>query len=86
MNVLDQTQEIVAFIDNLRDDRNMSQGDFLHNIVSMRQYRRYLSGESTMSYTILDQLAKRLDFDAELIIMELEAKKISPNPTNQSTI
>lgn len=76
MKEIDQTQEIVVFIDNLRDDRNMNQGDFLHNIVSMRQYRRYLSGESTMSYTILDQLAKRLDFDAELIIMELETKKI----------
>ena len=56
MKEIDQTQEIVVFIDNLRDDRNMNQGEFLHNIVSMRQYRRYLSGESTnVFYTILDQ-------------------------------
>jgi hypothetical protein len=35
-----------------------------------------MNGDSTMSYMILDKLARRLDFDAELIIMEYEAEKI----------
>lgn len=76
MNEIDQTREIITFIDKLRAYRNMTQEDFLHNIVSMRQYRRYMNGDSTMSYMILDKLARRLDFDAELIIMEYEAEKI----------
>ncbi|CCV65174.1 conserved hypothetical protein [Paracholeplasma brassicae] len=76
MNEIDQTREIITFIDKLRAYRNMTQENFLHNIVSMRQYRRYMNGDSTMSYMILDKLARRLDFDAELIIMEYEAEKI----------
>lgn len=76
MKEIDQTREIIVFIDKLRSYRNMTQEELLHDIVSMRQYRRYMNGDSTMSYMILDLLAKRLDFDAELIIMELEAEKI----------
>lgn len=77
MKEIDQTKEIIVFIDKLRAYRNMTQEDLLHDIVSMRQYRRYMNGDSTMSYVILDKLARRLDFDAELIIMEFEAEKIS---------
>ncbi|MFA5692827.1 MAG: hypothetical protein WC907_04345 [Acholeplasmataceae bacterium] len=57
-------------------DRNLSQENFLHDVISLRQYRRYLSGDSTLSYVILDKLAKKLGFDAEYIIMELEIEKI----------
>ncbi len=76
MQKFDQSREIALFIDKLRMDRNFSQENFLHDIISLRQYRRYLSGDSTLSYVILDKLAKKLGFDAEYIIMELETEKV----------
>jgi len=75
MRKFDQSREIALFIDKLRSFRNISQEDFLFDIISMRQYRRYMNGDSTLSYVILDKLAKRLGFTAEYIIMELETEK-----------
>lgn len=76
MKKFDQSREFALFIDKLRVFRNISQEDFLFEIVSMRQYRRYMNGDSTLSYHILDQLANRLGFNAEFIIMELETEKL----------
>lgn len=76
MNEMNQSQEIILFIDRLRADRNITQEDFLHGVVSMRQYRRYLRGDSSMSYSLIEQLAKRLGFDSEMIILELETEKL----------
>lgn len=77
MRKYDQTSEIVLFIEKLRSLRNITQEDFLHDIVSLRQYRRYISGDSTISYSILEQLAKRLGFEANFIITELETEKVN---------
>ncbi|VEU79917.1 helix-turn-helix domain-containing protein [Haploplasma axanthum] len=76
MRKFDQSREIALFIEKLREYRNISQEEFLDDIVSMRQYRRYMNGDSTLSYVILDKLAIKLGFDAEFIIMELETEKI----------
>lgn len=76
MRKFDQSREIALFIDKLRSYRNISQEDFLFDIISMRQYRRYMNGDSTLSYLILDKLAKRLGFNAEFVIMELETEKV----------
>lgn len=76
MKKFDQSREISLFIEKLRAYRNLTLEEFLHDIVSIRQYRRYLSGDSTLSYLILDQLATRLGFSAEYVIMELETEKI----------
>lgn len=76
MRKFDQSREIALFIEKLREYRNISQEEFLDDIVSMRQYRRYMNGDSTLSYVILDKLAIKLGFNAEFIIMELETEKI----------
>lgn len=76
MNEMNQSQEIILYIDRLRADRNITQEDFLDGVVSMRQYRRYLKGDSSMSYSLIDQLAKRLGFDSEMILLELESEKL----------
>ena len=76
MKKFDQSREISLFIEKLRAYRNLTLEEFLHDIVSIRQYRRYLSGDSTLSYLILDNLATRLGFSAEYVIMELETEKI----------
>ena len=77
MKKYDQTSEIVLFIEKLRSLRNITQEDFLHDIVSLRQYRRYISGDSTISYSILEKLSKRLGFEANFIITELETEKVN---------
>ncbi|CCV65173.1 Putative transcriptional regulator [Paracholeplasma brassicae] len=76
MNLMNHSRELVLYIDRLRLDRNISQDIFLENIVSSRQYRRYLSGDSTLSYVVLDKLSKRLGYNAEFVIMEVEAERI----------
>lgn len=76
MKKFDQSREIALFVDKLRAYRNISQEDFLFEIISMRQYRRYMNGDSTLSYVVLDKLARRLGFTAEFVIMEIEAEKI----------
>ncbi|MBU1143206.1 MAG: hypothetical protein KKH92_06095 [Firmicutes bacterium] len=76
MRKFDQSREIALFIDKLRSFRNIAQEDFLHDIISMRQYRRYMNGDSTLSYLVLDKLAKKLGFNAEFVIMELETEKM----------
>ena len=75
MDKFDQSREIALYIDRLRTYRNITLEDFLFDIVSIRQYRRYMSGDSTLSFVILDQLSKRLGFDAEILIMELQTEK-----------
>lgn len=77
MRKYDQTSELVLFIEKLRSFRNITQEDFLHDIVSLRQYRRYISGDSTISYSILDKLSRRLGFEANFIITELETEKVN---------
>lgn len=81
MRKYDQTREITLFIEKLRNLRNITQNNFLHDIVSLRQYRRYLNGDSVISYTVLNKLAKRLGFELTFIISELDTEKI--NQTKQ---
>lgn len=81
MNSINQSQHLAFYIDRLRQMRNMSTEDFLDGIVSSRQYRRYISGDSTMSYLVLDDLSKRLGFTAENVLMELETEKIKQSQT-----
>lgn len=76
MNAINQSRELALYIDRLRLYRNISQDTFLEDIVSARQYRRYLNGVSTLSYVILDKLSRRLGFNAEFVIMEVESEKI----------
>lgn len=76
MDQFNQSRDLAIYIDRLRIYRNISQDDFLVDIVSSRQYRRYLSGDSTMTYIVLDKLSRRLGFNAEFIIMEVESAKI----------
>ncbi len=76
MRKYDQTSEIVLFFEKLRSLRNITQEDFLHDIISLRQYRRYLSGDSTISYSVLEKLSKRLGFETNFIIAELATEKV----------
>lgn len=81
MNSINQSQHLAFYIDRLRSMRNLSVEEFLDGIVSSRQFRRYIGGDSQMSYVILDKLSRRLGFNAENVIMELESHKIKQSQT-----
>ena len=49
-----------SFIENLRISRNMSREEFLKDILSLRQYSRFLKGESEISNTKILQLSEKL--------------------------
>ncbi len=64
------------FFDNVRLSRGLTQEEFVFDIVSMRQYRRYLSGECKISQTVVRQFSERLGLKPEHIIMDYEASKV----------
>ena len=48
------------FIDDLRKKRNMSRENFINGIISIRQYQRYVNGESSLNNEKLFKLIDRL--------------------------
>ncbi len=53
--------DFARFIDELRDSRNISREDFVRNIISSRQYYRYIRGESSLKDETLNRLLDRLE-------------------------
>ncbi|AIO19543.1 hypothetical protein KQ51_01667 [Candidatus Izimaplasma bacterium HR1] len=57
------SNDFARFIDELRDSRNISREDFVENIISLRQYYRFIKGESSLRSETLNALMSRLDFN-----------------------
>lgn len=71
------SKELAMFFDTIRYQRGMTQLDFVEGIISIRQYRRYLSGESKMTQDVINQLSRRLGFKPEHIILDFEASRVN---------
>ncbi len=67
---LNFSQSLANYLDALRTKKNMTQEDFTNGIVSMRQYRRYLRGESDVAPYVFDQFAERLGLNIEYLVFE----------------
>lgn len=52
-----------SFIDNLRKARNMSREDFIEGTISLRQYQRYVNGETSLNNDKLFKLIDKLELD-----------------------
>ncbi len=70
---------LVKFLESLRQRRKINQNTFVEGIISLRQYKRYLSGDSEMPYRVLSQLSERLGFHQVKILTELEKEKANQN-------
>lgn len=57
------TEVLCKYIESLRKLRNIELDDFTKGIVSTRQYKRYLSGDSEMPYRVLNLFSERLGFN-----------------------
>jgi len=71
-----KSKELCNYLERLRSARNMSQESFTTGITSLRQYRRYLSGESDLPFQVIDQLCDRLGIQTINLIRELETARI----------
>ncbi len=71
-----KSNTLCIYIESLRTARHISQEAFLHEIVSIRQYRRYLRGESDIPFSIISQLTARLGLKTDTILREFEVAKI----------
>ncbi|MFU8793399.1 MAG: hypothetical protein ACNA7K_05170 [Acholeplasmataceae bacterium] len=70
------SRELALFFEKLRFQRQMSQEEFATDIVSLRQYRRYLNGDCEIPYRVLNQFSEKLGFKSEHVILELESERL----------
>jgi len=70
-----KSQELCIYLEQLRAARNISQELFTNGVVSLRQYRRYLNGESDIPFQVLDQLSDKLSIQTINLLKELETAR-----------
>lgn len=71
-----KSKELCIYLERLRAARNISQEVFTENVVSLRQYRRYLNGESDIPFQIIHNLTTKLGVKTDNLLRELENVKL----------
>jgi transcriptional regulator with XRE-family HTH domain len=67
---------LIIYIERLRIARHISQETFVDGVVSIRQYRRYLKGESEVPFSVIHQLTSKLGLKTDTILREFEVAKV----------
>lgn len=65
----------INYLEEIRYKRNMTQVEFLDNIVSLRQYKRYRKGECEISIDILSKLTKKLNISLSKLLINYDLDK-----------
>jgi transcriptional regulator with XRE-family HTH domain len=71
-----KSKELCEYLERLRSARNISQEAFTDGVVSLRQYRRYLNGESDLPFQVLDLLSEKLGIQTINLLREIETERI----------
>jgi hypothetical protein len=71
-----KSAELCVYLERLRSARNISQESFVTDVVSIRQYRRYLNGESDIPFPVVDVLCMKLGIQTIDLLRELETERI----------
>jgi len=71
-----KSKELCIYLERLRAARNISQEAFTLNVVSLRQYRRYLNGESDIPFQVIHNLTAKLGVKTDNLLRELENVKV----------
>ena len=66
------SRELCNYIERFRSARKLSQENMTDGIVSLRQYRRYLNGESDMPFSIFNQIIDKLGLHTDNVLREME--------------
>ncbi|MFK5883859.1 MAG: hypothetical protein QM489_05885 [Candidatus Izemoplasma sp.] len=61
-------------LEKLRYGRGLTQDEFVSNIVSIRQYKRYRSGECDIPYQVLNLFSKKLQTPLTNLLYEFESE------------
>lgn len=77
-DVMDTTG-LINYIERLRKSRDMMQVTLLKDIVSTRQYQRYLKGVSVAPIEIVNQLSERIGLQIRYLIQSYELDKKKEN-------
>lgn len=70
------SREMCVLLDDFRQKKKLSMIKFTDEIVSLRQYKRYLYGTSEMPFKMFVDLCGRIQTDPMYLIFELERKRI----------
>lgn len=68
------------FLDEMRSSRNISRENFTDEIISIRQYQRYISGETSINNEKLFKLIDRLNMDLQSVyrqFIKMEDEELS---------
>lgn len=63
------------FIENLRYARGMSQEEFLHDVISIRQYQRYRNGTSEISMDCIERMSNKLGIETRKLLADFQHEK-----------
>lgn len=69
------SMELANYLEKIRFGRNVSQEEFVHGIVSIRQYQRYKNGDSVIPYEKIDQFAEKLGINTKKLLAEFESAR-----------
>lgn len=75
MAKLNFSQSLLVYLDTLRKHKHMTQEELTNDIVSMRQYRRYLRGESNIAPYVFDLFTERLGLNLEYVVIQFKQEK-----------
>lgn len=64
------------FLEKLRYGRNLTQEEFVSDVVSIRQYKRYRSGECDIPYQILNRFSEKLQISITNLLTGFENEKL----------
>ncbi|MDY0294879.1 MAG: hypothetical protein RBQ71_03625 [Acholeplasmataceae bacterium] len=73
---LSYSKNFALYFDRLRYEKGMTQEEFVDQIISMRQFRRYLNGSSYMPHDVITKFSERLGYRPQHMILEFESEKI----------
>ncbi|MFA5560821.1 MAG: hypothetical protein WC964_03485 [Acholeplasmataceae bacterium] len=71
-----KSRELCIFLERIRSARGISQENMTADIVSLRQYRRYLNGESDIPFQIVQSLGSKLGIKVDSLVRDFESAKV----------
>jgi len=65
-------RNLAIYIDEIRKAKKITREDFLFEVVSLRQFKRYLYGDSEIPFNIVISLTRRLDIEPLNLLYDFE--------------
>ncbi len=70
-----KTRDLCIYLDSIRAGKKISREEFIFEVISLRQFNRYLHGEAEIPHHILVKLSNKLDMKSLHILSNFEKTK-----------